>query len=166
MRTRILIPLLVLTGCSNATGEEAAAPKREAASALEPGQWEITREVVKIAATDNGKPALDTPVGTKTTFTHCVAEANVKKPEPALFAGIEGEECTYRNFYMSRGRINASLDCRPPALSGEIMRTIDGDFTADSLEATATAETYFGSFGDVSISAKMTGHRIGECPAA
>ena len=135
MRRLALVPLLVTAACSDATGSEQEVPKVEVASALAPGQWEITREVTRLAATDKGEPALDREVGTKTTFTHCLASADAERPDPSLFAGIEGETCEYKNFYMSRGRINVSLACTPPDLGGQVMRTIDGHFTADSLEA-------------------------------
>jgi hypothetical protein len=163
MHRLALIPLLVTAACSNATGSEQETPKVEVAAALQPGQWEITREVTRLVSTDNGEPAIDRSVGTTTTFSHCLAPADAEKPDATLFAGIEGEKCEYKSFYMSRGRINASLACQPPELTGQVMRTIDGKFTADSIEATASADTYFGAYGDVNISAKMTGRRIGEC---
>ncbi|HEY9553466.1 DUF3617 domain-containing protein [Allosphingosinicella sp.] len=163
MRRLALIPLLVTAACSNATGSEQEAPKVEIATALQPGQWEITREITRLVATDNGEQAIERSVGSSTTFSHCLAAADAEKPDATLFAGIEGETCEYKNFYMSRGRINASLACTSPDLGGQVMRTIDGKFTADSIEAGASADTYFGSYGDVSISARMTGRRIGEC---
>ena len=111
MRTFALIPLLVLAACSDATGGETKPAEAEAATALTPGQWEITREITRVASTDNGEPKLDVVVGTRTTFAHCVAAGDAEKPQPDLFAGIEGGQCEYRNFYMSRGRINVSLAC-------------------------------------------------------
>ena len=165
MRRLALIPLLVTAACSDATGTEQPIPKVEVATALQPGEWEISREVTRLVATDKGKPALDREVGDHTTFSHCLTAANAEKPDASLFAGIEGESCEYKNFYMSRGRINVSIACTPPDLGGQVMRTIDGKFTADSIEATASADTYFGAYGDVSVSAKLTGRRIGECAA-
>lgn len=163
MRTLALIPMLVTAACSNAAGSEQDAPKVEVAEALQPGQWEITREITRLVATDKGEPAIEREVGSTTSFSHCLAAADAKKPDATLFAGIEGETCEYKTFYMSRGRINVSLACSPPDLGGQVMRTIDGKFSADSIEASASADTYFGAYGDVSISAKLTGRRIGDC---
>lgn len=162
MRRLALIPLLVTAACSDATADQET-PKVEVAEALQPGQWEISREVTRLVATDKGKPALDQEVGSHTTFSHCLTAADAEKPDATLFAGIEGETCEYKNFYMSRGRINVSIACTPPDLGGQVMRTIDGKFTADSIEASASADTYFGAYGDVSIAAKLIGRRIGEC---
>ena len=166
MRTHALFPLLVLAACSNAPTPEQAAPEPEVATALTPGQWEVTAEVTKLTAMDNGSPAINTPAGTKSTVSHCVGAEEVKKPAAELFGGENGGDCQYRNFYMARGRLNASLSCTPEGLSGSVLTTVDGTFTADSLDATSTVETYLASSGDVRISTKVTGHRVGECKPA
>lgn len=166
MRLHALFPLLVLTACSNAPTTEQTAPEPEVATALTPGQWEVTAEVTKLTAMDNGTPAINTPAGTTTTISHCVGAEEVKKPAAEMFGGENSGDCQYRNFYMARGRLNASLSCQPKGLSGSVMTTVDGNFTADSLDATSTVETYLASSGDVRIATKVTGRRVGECKAA
>lgn len=165
MRLIALTPLLALVACSEGgepTNNEAKAP---AANQLTAGQWEITTEVVKVTQRDNAPPAIASPEGSRTSTSTCVAEADVKKPQPALFAP-EGSTCTYRDIYMRGSRINATLACERPGLSGSIATAVNGSFTADTLEATAVTETSLTGEGDVSIDAKLTGKRVGPCQAA
>jgi hypothetical protein len=163
MRLFILTPLLVLAACSE--GEQPAKKGEEAAKLLTAGQWEMTSEVTKVTQRDQGKPALPATEGGKTTTSSCLAEADVKKPQPAFFVG-EGMECTSRDLYMSRGRANVTLACKKAGLPGDIATIVNGTYTADSFEGTMTTETSLLGDGDMKIDAKLTGRRTGECSAA
>jgi hypothetical protein len=165
MRFIAVAPLLVLAACSEGaapTKQEAEAPRAEQLSA---GQWEMTTEVTKLTQRDKGAPAIKAPEGSKSTSSSCVAEADVKKPQPALFAS-EGAECSYRDFYMSGGRFNATLGCSRAGLGGTLATIVNGSFTATTFEGNATTETTFSGEGDVRIDAKLTGRRTGDCTAA
>ena len=163
MRLFILTPLLMLAACSE--GEQ---PKKEAESApkqLTAGQWEMTSEVTSVTQRDKGKPALDATEGAKTTTSSCLAEADLKKPQPAFFVGEE-MDCTSSDAYMSRGRANVTLACKKAGLPGDIAAIIHGTYTADSFEGTKAIETSLLGEGDMKIDAKLTGKRTGECTAA
>ena len=165
MRFIALAPLLVLAACSEGaapTKQEAEAPAAEQLSA---GQWEMTTEITKLTQRDKGAPAIDTPEGSRSTTSSCVAEADVKKPQPALFAG-EGSECSYRDIYMRDGRLNATLACSRADLRGTIATNVNGSFTATTFEGTTSTETSLSGDGDVRIDAKLTGRRTGDCTAA
>ncbi len=164
MRLLALSPLLVLAACSD--GGEQTQPKADAPAAtqLTAGEWETTTEVTKVTQRDKGAPAVKTSEGSRTTARSCVAEADVKKPQPALFAGKE-YECTNRDVYMRSGRINATLACTRPGLAGNIAILVNGTYTADTFEGTATTETSLLSEGDVKIEATLAGKRVGACPA-
>ena len=165
MRLFILTPLLVLAACSE--GEQPAKKETDAPapSQLTAGQWEMTSEVTKVTNRDKGSPAIPAAEGSKTTASSCVAPADVKKPQPALFVG-EGYDCTTRDAYMSRGRANVTLACKKAGLPGDIATVVNGTFTADTFEGTTTTETSLVGEGDVKIEAKLTGRRTGECTAA
>jgi hypothetical protein len=165
MRLFILTPLLVLAACSEGdqapkNDEKAPAPKQFTA-----GQWDMTSEVTKVTQRDKGAPALPGAEGSKTTTSSCVAEADVKKPQPALFVG-EALDCTNRDVYLSRGRVNATLTCKKAGTPGEVAAIINGNYTADSFEGTSVIETSFVGEGDVKMESKLTGRRTGECTAA
>lgn len=163
MRALVMLPLLILAACSEGgDGGQSAKAKAEAAKTLKlaAGQWETTAEVIKLTKQDNGEPAIKTPEGTKTTASHCVAEADGKKPQPVLLAG-EDYDCEYGNFYMSSGTLNAQLNCRREGLAGEVRMTVDGSYTADTLEANQSISTFLSGNGDVNIQIKLTGRRTG-----
>jgi hypothetical protein len=165
MRLSALVPLLVLAACSEGSAptkaEEAEAP---AAAQLGSGQWEMTTEVTKVTQRDQGTPLIKMAEGSKTTRSSCVAEAELKKPQPALFAP-EKFECTHRDFYMSGGRVNATMACTYPGTTGEIATSVNGSYTGDTIEATTSTETLLTGQGDVRIDAKLTGRRTGACTA-
>ncbi len=164
MRLIALTPLLALAACSEGepTNKKAEAP---AAKQLAAGQWQMTTDVVKVTQRDNAPPAIKSPEGSRTSTSICVAEAEAKKPQPALFAA-EGSTCTYRDIYMTGGRINATLACERPGLSGSIATIVNGSYTGDTIEATAVTETSLIGEGDARIEAKLTGKRVGPCQAA
>ena len=163
MRLIALTPLLILAACSEGS-EPKKADATAAAKQLSAGQWEMTSEVTNVTQRDEGTPAIKVTQGDKTTSSVCIAEADAKKPQAALFAS-EGSECTHRDMYMSNGRINATLACKRPGLSGEIATLVNGNYTADTIEGTAVTETSLVGEGDVKIESKLTGKRVGDCAA-
>ncbi len=163
MRVFALVPLLLVAACSG--GSEA--PKQEeteaVATQLDAGQWELATEVTQFSKSDQGTPKIDAPVGTKETRTVCIAAADVKKPQPAIFGG-EKDECTYGNdFYLSSGRLSATVNCDRPGLSGNVATRADVDFKAKSFEGTLSTTTYLTTDGDVRITRKITGRHTGQC---
>ncbi len=162
MRKTAMIGLVVACACTGeAEQPKAAAPK---ATALQAGQWETTAEVTRLTQQDKGAPRINTPAGTKTTESICIAPAEAKKPNPKLFAG-EKNECSYGNFYMSGGTLNATLQCTRPGLEGQLLVTVYGDYEADSFETTLDLSTHLATDGDVNLTSKVTGRRTGECTA-
>nr|WP_295373202.1 DUF3617 domain-containing protein [uncultured Sphingosinicella sp.] len=166
MRSLVLLPLLVLAACSGG-GDDAAATAKAKAEAtknlkLAAGQWETVAAVTKLTKQDQGAPAINTPEGTKTTGNHCVtqADADAKKPPAGLFAG-EGYDCEYSNFYMSAGTLNAQLTCKREGLAGDIRMTVDGSYTAETIEANQSLSTFLSGTGDVNVQSKLTGRRTG-----
>jgi hypothetical protein len=164
MRNLAFVTLLVLGACSDAPEQsKAAAPK--AAEALQAGQWEVTSEVTRLTKRDQGPARIDTPAGTKETESVCIEEAEVKKPDPALFAGAKNS-CSYDNIYMAGGRVNASLTCTRDGISdGNLVMMVDGDYQADSFEITRDLGTRLAGAGDVQIVSKVTGRRLAACAA-
>ena len=154
MRKLAFVTLMVLAACS----EEKAQPENKAALAIQPGQWETTIEMAKMAMADKTEsPVKD---GTKTTASACVTAEQVAKPEPTLFAGSAGT-CKYDNFYMSAGRFNASMTCQEPGFKGNVVSNVDGNYTATSFETSVSSATYTGN-SDFSRTTKVTGRRVAE----
>ena len=160
MRGAALIALLALSACS-----EGEAPQNKVATAaqqLEAGQWQLAGEIQSASARDEGPPVLKTEAGTKTNASGCVAEAERKRPPPALLTATE-DACDYRDFYMSGGRINATMVCKRPGLSGELRHSVNGTYTAGEITAQVDTDTYLDGPGDMAFTTKVTGRRVGAC---
>ena len=162
MRLIAVATLLVLGACSEG-GEKKPAEPDKTALQLAAGQWQSSSEVTDMRKQDKGAPAMKADKGTKMEAAACVAEADAKNPPPALLAGLEDASCTYQNIYMARGRINASMTCTKPGLSGQLLVSADGTYTDKSFELTSTVNTMLPGDGDISFDSKVTGRHSGAC---
>ena len=163
MRRLVIVPLILLAACSNADEKAAAEAKAKAEATknlkLAAGQWATVAEVTRLTKQDNGTPAIDAPVGTKIEGSACVAEADAKKPAPVMLAGAKDYDCEYSNFYMSSGTLNAQLNCKRKGLDGEVRMTVDGTYTAETIDGEQSISTFLPGSGDVTIMTKFTGKR-------
>lgn len=160
MRAFAVIALLAAASCSDDSAENKAAPVATPPA----GQWELTSQVTRFTATDNGTPRINTPVGTRATQSACVAAAG--RLPTALFSG-DNLTCTYGNYYVRNGTANTTLTCRREGLSGDILMTVSGTFGADNISLHRSVRTILTTDGDVQYEEDVTGHRTGACtPAA
>ena len=167
MRKLAAMSLLLIAACSDEAGKEKAGSAAETANLkLEAGQWETTSEIVRMTSADGGAgaAAMEKAAGTKTTTTSCITPEQANKPGSQLFAG-DKSSCAYDNFYMTRGRLNASMTCTQPGANGNIMMNVDGTYSATSFEANVDMSTHFVGPGDMKVTSKISGRRIGACPA-
>jgi hypothetical protein len=163
MRGPIVIALcLAAAGCSGGGEENKAA---EAADSLQAGQWEISTEVSDFRSTDKATPALKAAAGDKASAPACIEAGKEEKPPAEMFAGV-GYECDYKDRYISGGRINLSLECEREALEGKVMVSVQGTYTGDTLEGTATATSFLPGDGDFVMNSKISGKRTGPACAA
>lgn len=171
MRRLGLFVVLVTAACSDGGAGEAAKQKAAAAEAakklqLTPGQWETTAEVIKLTQQDKAtRPAIDTLIGTKSTASACLTEAEVRNPPAVLLAGSDAYRCTANNLYMSGGTLNAQLECTRKGLNGAVRMSVDGSYTADTFAANQSLSTFLSGDGDVTIASTLTARRTGECAA-
>lgn len=163
--------LLLAAACSDGGAEEAAKQKAAAAAAaktaqLTPGQWETTAEVTTVSQQDKApRPAIDAPVGSKTTASACIAAADVKNPPALLLAGSDAYQCSSNNMYVSGGTLSAQLECSRKGLNGAVRMSIDGSYTADTFTANQSLSTFLPGEGDVTIVSNLAARRTGECTA-
>lgn len=164
MRSRASCLLaLGLAACS-----EAPPAKVEDAppASLAAGQWELTREVTEFEKMDEGASAMTAKAGDKATSSVCLAPGDTAAPPSELLTGRADMPCTQSMLYVSNGRINASLSCKPAGLAGTMSVSSDGTFTADALDLTLSGSTLLPGSGDVRIEEKLTGRRTGACTSA
>ena len=162
MRALILVPLCLVAACS-----EGGEKKKEAAAAnVTAGQWTTEHEVTSIRSTDKTELALKAAEGDKETGSVCIPAGGEAKPAPQLFAG-PGYECQYKNSYIRKGRITASLSCRREGIDGELMMTVEGKYTATTFDGTVSTTSYLPGRGDFEMNRQMSGrHVAAACQAA
>ena len=163
----MIIVGLTATGLLAACSEEPAPkPEETRAAALQPGEYEFTAVVDSVSSTDNTTPATNMKVAAKGEETEkvrvCVAKDGAI--DPLIFAEA-GDQCTPSSSYMRNGRMSLQFNCNR-AKRGQLTQLVDGNFTANSFEAQVMTSSYFAGDGDYAMTRKITGQRVGDCPAA
>ena len=166
MRNLTILSACLLAACGGAPEEKKAAEETQAAANMEAGQWETSFELTAIRSTDKTEPALKAAVGDKETGSACVPAGSEASPPGELFAGPD-YTCTTQNSYVRNGRVNMSLKCSRPGISGDIMHTVQASSTGTTLEGTVDTISYLPGRGDFAMARKITGRKTGaECAAA
>lgn len=161
MRAAIIVPFCLAAAACSGGGGEAKKEAAEIPASLPAGQWETSFETTAIRSTDQTTPALEAKAGDKETASACVAAADAAKPPADLIVG-EGYACSYKSSYIRAGRLNASLSCRRDGIQGELMMSVTGNYTADTLEGTVETTTYLPGDGDFSQTRSFTGRKTSD----
>lgn len=163
---------LALTACGGSGGTEAgnssaAAGAGTATSAgmkLEPGEWEVTVETLGMEAPGMPKEAQAAMAGQKVTGRNCLTAEQAEKPTADVFAADKEANCTAKDFSWAGGRVSGTMTCSGGEMGGTTTMQMDGQYSARSYEISQTM-TAASEGGEVRIKSRMTGRRIGECPA-
>ena len=144
---------------AGASGEGAGAGG--ATATMQPGQWEITTEVVRMSA-PNMPQGMSMPNPPPTTVRTCLTAEQAAAPSGGFLTGSgENSGCTASNMTMTGGRIQGTVQCEQP---GTTMRsTLDGTFTPTSMEMNQRVETSAQGM-TMEIESRTTGRRVGDCP--
>jgi hypothetical protein len=155
---------LTVSGCGNDSAP--AAETTTEAKALSAGEYEVATKVEDLRSTDHTTPltkakqmaAGDAPM----MHRACVAADG--KIDADMF-GEAGDKCSVQNSYVATGKINMQLSCTRSGAPGQVLQSVDGDYSADSFTATVNTGTYFSGSGDYAMRRTMTAKRVGACPA-
>jgi hypothetical protein len=171
-RALLLMPLLLLAACGDAPKKdsESAGPPAEAtapaAIKLQPGKWQATSELVSMEVPGMPPELAKANVGQKTTFENCITPEQAEKPASDFFTNAQNTDCKAQDFTMAGGKLAATMTCVDRNTPGEMTMTMDGDYTPISYAATMTMVTSGApGGGEMKITAKTEGKRIGECDA-
>jgi len=149
---------LALTACSG--GGEANNSAEETATALQPGEYEVTATVEALRSTDKSTPATKLTQGSAPVTTRtCVGSDNAV--EPAAFVEA-GDSCKPGETYMSNGRMSLQFQCTRKG-KGNLTNLADGKFEKDSFSGKVITTTYFSGSGDYELTRAITGKRVGDC---
>ena len=127
---------------------------------MEPGLWEMTVQVAGVEMPN--MPAGVTPAMPATTVRSCLTPQQVAQPNADFFSGGNAQGCRSENFSVAGGRIQGTITCDAQGTSTRI--TMDGRFAATSYEMTQRSEVAAGGT-NVTTETRVTGRRVGDCPA-
>lgn len=168
--------LALLAGCG---GDAADAPKGEmsakevaaemAAVELEPGQWEMTQEIVEASAPGMPEAALAQMRGQKTSVQSCITPEQAKRPDADFFAGQQQQGCKYEDFAMTGGKLRGKVTCTGGDMPGTMTMAMAGTYGASAYDMTTDMQIVPAAGPDapgaMTFKAKTSGKRIGQCPA-
>lgn len=153
----------------NASLEEVAKQAEAASGAakLQPGQWETKVEVSDIQMPGVPAAVAETVKGSmkgaaNTTITNCITPEEAERPQGRVFGGAS-DQCRYDHFEMRGGRMSAKMVCQDANSGGGMTMTSAGTFTATSFAVSNDMEMKGGAQA-MTMKARVTGRRLGECP--
>jgi hypothetical protein len=164
----VVVPLLALQSC----GKEEPGRKQSAEEVaeemsslkIEPGQWEATNEILSASAKGLPDSALEQMTGKKDTVRDCITPEQAERPSANFLAAQKNMDCAYRDFSMQGGRMKGAMTCTGPQMPGQVVMEMDGEYGPRSyaMNMDMNASNLPGGM-TMTIKAKTTGRRIGEC---
>jgi hypothetical protein len=129
----------------------------ELAATLQPGEYEVTTQFVSLEGPNVPAEASAAMKGKTRTARNCITEKDLKDSKGSMF-GEDDKQCSQNTISLAGGRLTGSLKCG----SGNEATTlsVEGKYGAQSYEAEMAMQTAGGT-----SRIKMSGHRIGACPA-
>ena len=130
----------------------------------EPGQYRMTMEVLEVdipGAPPQAADMMRSMMGGQST-EYCLSQADVDKGFEEMARQGQDENCTFANFDIDGGDIDAKMTCDVPG-QGTVTMTLDGTGTPTSSEMEMTMQGNMTGMGDSTIKMKTTHERIGDC---
>lgn len=181
MKTQLILGAvaLALAACGSSGGDKAGEGGNGSAAAgsggsgsgasavnLQPGEWEMKMEVanVKVEGLPEGVADAMKKEGGKASRT-CMTPEEAKGPKADMFTKDNPANCKSEGFSWSGGRIQGKTVCEGQGGTGKTQMTMDGRYTAQSIDMTMKSETdMMGK--PMTMEMRLTGRRVGECTAA
>ncbi|HEX9965626.1 MAG TPA: DUF3617 domain-containing protein [Allosphingosinicella sp.] len=184
MKTRLVLgaAALALAACGSSGGDKGGSGGNGSTAAaagsggsgsesgsgvnLQPGEWEMKMDVVnvKVDGLPEGVADAMKKEGGKAT-RDCMTEEEAKGPKPDMFTKDNPANCKTEGFSWSGGRIQGKTTCTGQNGAGKTQMTMDGRYTAQSIDMTMKSETDMMGKA-MTMEMRLTGRRVGECTAA
>lgn len=154
---------------TNASPEQVAEAAKAAGTtgiAFNPGKWESKVELLDMdmSGIEGLPPEFAAKMKAKLmearVISSCMSPEQAKRPDSSVFTGEHKSNCTFSNYDMANGKIDATMVCKGKA--GDTTLHMTGSFGADTftVEQEITAG---GPKGGMHTKARVTGRRVGDC---
>jgi Protein of unknown function (DUF3617) len=167
----------ILTGCSGDADKDgdgkvsmSEASKEMAtggAMSMKAGEWETKITFTKIDAKgmpEAAKGQMLDMMGKGVTVKSCMTEEQVKNPGADFFGSPQASNCTFDQMDRSGNSMKVAMTCKPAGAT-IVKSTMDGQFSAESYEMDVLQQTSGTPMGEMSMTGKISGKRLGDCPA-
>jgi hypothetical protein len=132
-----------------------------------PGLWETRRAIVGATGPNMPRQVQSAMLRRIDTARHCITPAEAAQPAASFLARQGGDQCHYYGFAYEGGRMRGLMRCTGGRMPGMMATRIDGRYTADRMDVRMTMEATGQPRGaDATIETRISGRRIGDCPAA
>lgn len=151
---------LALAGLALA-GLAVAAPlagSRAQTLGVNPGQWAVKMTVTALDMPSAPPGAVDALKGRSTNTSQCITPEIAARGPKEMFK--QNGDCTFARYSFENGKLSAQMQCKQGDNVGTV--TIDGSFAPDSF--TSTSQTVSTGPMAMTMTATMSGHRVGDCP--
>ena len=176
----LALPLLALAACggggADADGDGKITKEEVAVEAqaikFSAGEWENKVEIVDVSFDETKLPPeakgmtgaiVKQMLGQVQTTKNCLTEEEAKKPGADFLAGAKNDECDYKTFDLSGGRINADIACKGEEAGQQGNIKLSGSYTPTSYDMQMSMVMNSPQTGSMTIKAKNSAKRIGEC---
>jgi hypothetical protein len=161
------------TTASGAAGNQAASGNAESTAAsggagggvrLQPGEWEMSFEMIGIEAPGMPAGTADMMKKGRTTVKSCISEADANKPGPNIFQPEKGSNCKAEGTLVKDGRIAGTMICPGTGGTGGVTLVVNGEYGPTRFDVTTRTEMK-GEGTAMTTKTRSTGRRLGDCPA-
>jgi hypothetical protein len=168
-RLGLLLPLLAAACGGNGAEPEMSA--NEVAATLQsmriaPGQWRTSRVVTGATGPNMPRQVQQAMLRGRDIGQHCITPAEADRPAASFLARQGASQCRYYGFSYAGGRMQGMMRCTGGGMPGMMETRIDGHYAPDRMDVTMTMNATGQPRGaDATITTRITGHRVGACPA-
>lgn len=143
---------------------------------IQPGQWEDTINITNVevpgAPPEMAKQIASMAQRQQPSRSHCITPQQAANPLQGLANPTgEAQGCTFTDQTFAGGVIRVTSACPAPTGQGQVRTTLEGTYTATTLEARLNMEgptgapAGAGAPSTMRMTGTMTSRRTGDCPS-
>jgi len=162
---------LLVAGCSSPDSVEAENESAESVAEKvaksnirpRPGRWESTMKILKLDIPDmppEAQQMMKQHMSAAQTSLNCLTPEEAAKPDAEFFQQ-NSSGCTYENFQMAGGKLDAKMTCEENG--AKQMMEMSGTYSEESYNLNVSADGVGPNGQAMSMAMSIASRRVGEC---